>query len=164
MDIQSPSSRKASPRLPTGHSRSQRCVDVIVLLFTRLVITSRTCVGGNIVQLQAIWCLPRAIKRILPCFMLLLPCHDKRLRAYPSHKSPQGLLWLLLTGNIPSTEQAMSLSRELRAKAEIPPCVLRTLKALPPGTHPMTQLSVGVMAMQSNSVFAKAYQQGTPKR
>lgn len=58
----------------------------------------------------------------------------------------------------------MSLSRELRAKAEIPPCVLRTLKALPPGTHPMTQLSVGVMAMQSNSVFAKAYQQGTPKR
>ncbi|GLC45071.1 hypothetical protein PLESTB_001465400 [Pleodorina starrii] len=76
---------------------------------------------------------------------------------------PEGLLWLLLTGQVPTPEQAASVSEELRHRGHVPPSVLRVLDAMPPGTHPMTQLSVGVMTLQSGSHFAAAYRRGVPK-
>jgi citrate synthase len=40
------------------------------------------------------------------------------------------------------------LSGELRSRAELPRHVTRALAELPPGTHPMTQLSIAVLALQ----------------
>ena len=77
---------------------------------------------------------------------------------------PEGLLWLLITGEVPTPEQAASVTQELRDRATIPPHVFQVLKALPDDAHPMTQLTMGVMALQTRSKFAKAYQEGINKR
>ncbi|KAI8467445.1 MAG: citrate synthase [Monoraphidium minutum] len=76
---------------------------------------------------------------------------------------PEGLLWLLLTGQIPTKEQADSVSDELRRRAALPAYVKRVLEAMPRDTHPMTQLATGILALQPESVFAKAYEWGIPK-
>ncbi len=76
---------------------------------------------------------------------------------------PEGLLWLLLTGDLPTPAQTASLSAELGRRAGLPPHVGAVLDALPADTHPMTALGAGVLALQPRSAFAAAYQAGTPK-
>ena len=76
---------------------------------------------------------------------------------------PEGIMWLMLTGEIPSEAQVRTLSAELAARAEVPKVVFDALDALPKNAHPMTQLSVALMAMQPESKFAKAYQDGAHK-
>eukprot|EP01023_Acetabularia_acetabulum_P009741 TRINITY_DN143_c1_g1_i5.p1 TRINITY_DN143_c1_g1~~TRINITY_DN143_c1_g1_i5.p1 ORF type:complete len:466 (-),score=68.83 TRINITY_DN143_c1_g1_i5:553-1950(-) len=76
---------------------------------------------------------------------------------------PEGLLWLLLTGDLPTQEQVQSLSQELRARSKMPDHVMKVLNSLPAGTHPMTQFSIGILALQTESSFAKYYQDGLHK-
>lgn len=76
---------------------------------------------------------------------------------------PEGLLWLLLTGKVPTKEQVDSLSKELRERATIPAHVYKAIDALPVTAHPMTQFATGVMALQVQSEFQKAYEKGIPK-
>ncbi|KVI00622.1 Citrate synthase active site-containing protein [Cynara cardunculus var. scolymus] len=64
---------------------------------------------------------------------------------------PEGLLWLLLTG------------KELRSRATIPDYVYKAIDALPVTAHPMTQFTTGVMALQVQSEFSKAYEKGIHK-
>ncbi|GBF89462.1 citrate synthase [Raphidocelis subcapitata] len=64
---------------------------------------------------------------------------------------------------IPSNEQADSVSAELRRRAELPDHVFRVIGALPPGTHPMTQFAAAILSLQPDSEFAKAYAAGLPK-
>ena len=76
---------------------------------------------------------------------------------------PEGLFWLLLTGEMPSAEQAAAVSAEWRSREALPPHVLAVLAALPKDTHPMTQLICGISALQPASKFAAAYQSGLHK-
>ncbi|XP_042066184.1 citrate synthase, mitochondrial-like [Salvia splendens] len=76
---------------------------------------------------------------------------------------PEGLLWLLLTGKVPTKEQVDSLSKELRSRATVPDHVYKTIDALPVDAHPMTQFTTGVMALQVQSEFQKAYEKGIHK-
>ncbi|CAH9085494.1 unnamed protein product [Cuscuta epithymum] len=76
---------------------------------------------------------------------------------------PEGLLWLLLTGKVPSKSQVDSLSQELRTRAIVPDHVYKTIDALPVSAHPMTQFATGVMALQVCSEFQKAYENGLHK-
>lgn len=76
---------------------------------------------------------------------------------------PEGLLWLLLTGKLPTQEQAAAVSRELARRAELPAYVKRVLDGLPRDAHPMTQLATGILALQPESQFAKAYEKGVHK-
>ncbi|KAJ0443861.1 Citrate synthase [Helianthus annuus] len=76
---------------------------------------------------------------------------------------PEGLLWLLLTGKVPSKEQVDALSSELRSRATIPDHVYKAIDALPITAHPMTQFTTGVMALQVQSEFSKAYENGIHK-
>ncbi|XP_047955814.1 citrate synthase, mitochondrial-like isoform X1 [Salvia hispanica] len=76
---------------------------------------------------------------------------------------PEGLLWLLLTGKVPTKEQVDSLSKELRNRATVPDHVYKTIDALPIDAHPMTQFATGVMALQVQSEFQKAYEKGIHK-
>ncbi|XP_042446764.1 citrate synthase, mitochondrial-like [Zingiber officinale] len=76
---------------------------------------------------------------------------------------PEGLLWLLLTGKVPNKEQADGLSAELCNRAKIPDHVFKAIDALPVAAHPMTQFATGVMALQVDSEFQKAYEKGMPK-
>ncbi|XP_021772156.1 citrate synthase, mitochondrial-like [Chenopodium quinoa] len=76
---------------------------------------------------------------------------------------PEGLLWLLLTGKVPSKEQVDALSAELRTRASVPDHVFKTIDALPITAHPMTQFTTGIMALQVQSEFQKAYEKGIHK-
>merc|ERR1711934_108527 len=76
---------------------------------------------------------------------------------------PEALLWLLLTGEVPTAEQTKSVSDEFAKNASIPSHVKQMLDAFPKNVHPMTQLSAAVSAMNTESKFAQAYQEGVPK-
>jgi citrate synthase len=77
---------------------------------------------------------------------------------------PEGLFWLLLTNEIPTKEDVEALSKELFNRAKIPAHVYQTIDALPVHTHPMTQFVSGIMAMQTESIFAKKYAEGMSKK
>ncbi|MBL7797100.1 MAG: citrate (Si)-synthase, eukaryotic [Saprospiraceae bacterium] len=76
---------------------------------------------------------------------------------------PEGLFWLMLVGEIPTKDQVKWLTENWVRRANVPEHVFRAIDALPIETHPMTQLSVGVMAMQNTSVFAQRYTSGMNK-
>jgi citrate synthase len=81
---------------------------------------------------------------------------------------PEGLLWLLLTGEVPSHEQVMSLSAELNQRARkfgVPKHVENVLmRETPPTLHPMSKLSAALLMLQERSVFAAKYSSGTMKK
>lgn len=74
-----------------------------------------------------------------------------------------GLYYLLLTGEIPTTAQAQQVEAEWKARAFVPQHVVNVLHAMPDDTHPMTMLSMAVLALQPASVFAKRYTAGMKK-
>ncbi len=76
---------------------------------------------------------------------------------------PEGLFWLLLTGEIPGREEAEWVSDQWRQRSEVPVHVFQVLDALPVDTHPMTQFSIAINAMQSESIFARRYEEGFSK-
>ncbi|KAI9329375.1 citrate synthase-like protein [Zopfochytrium polystomum] len=80
-----------------------------------------------------------------------------------SEPLPEGLFWLLMTGEIPTTEQVRALSADWAARSAIPSYVEDILDRCPPTLHPMSQFSLAVTALQHESSFAKAYQNGVPK-
>ncbi|KAL2217030.1 putative citrate synthase Cit1 [Thermoascus aurantiacus ATCC 26904] len=76
---------------------------------------------------------------------------------------PEAMFWLLLTGKVPSTAQIRAFSRELAEKSHLPQHILNLIKSFPKDMHPMTQLAVAVGALNTESVFAKAYEKGLSK-
>jgi citrate synthase len=76
---------------------------------------------------------------------------------------PEGLFWLMMVGEIPTTEEVRWLSAEWSRRGNVPQHVFDTLEALPADTHPMTQFSIGVLAMQADSIFAQKYEEGMSK-
>lgn len=76
---------------------------------------------------------------------------------------PEPLLWLLLTGEVPTKEQVDTLTQELHARSALPKSVADAIDALPKNMHPMTQLSTGILALQTESQFAAKYREGVPK-
>jgi len=76
---------------------------------------------------------------------------------------PEGLFWLLVTGDVPSDEQAQALSKEWAARADLPAHVVTMLNNFPSNLHPMSQFSAAVTALNSESKFARAYSEGIHK-
>jgi citrate synthase len=81
---------------------------------------------------------------------------------------PEGVFWLLLTGQVPTLQQVQALSKDWASRAAanpLPPLLVETLRKIPPKTlHPMSQLSMAVLMLQQNSMFAKQYQSGSLKK
>lgn len=76
---------------------------------------------------------------------------------------PEGIFWLLLTGELPSKKDVREVTKEWQARSEVPKEVWKTLNALPKNMHPMTQFSIGILALQPYSLFSKKYEEGLPK-
>ncbi|KAJ5368107.1 2-methylcitrate synthase [Penicillium cataractarum] len=76
---------------------------------------------------------------------------------------PEAMFWLLLTGQVPSTAQVRAFSRELAEKSTLPAHILDLIKSFPKNMHPMTQLSIAVAALNTESKFAQAYEKGLNK-
>ncbi|XP_055648251.1 citrate synthase, mitochondrial [Falco peregrinus] len=73
---------------------------------------------------------------------------------------PEGLFWLLVTGDVPTQEQVSWLSREWARRAALPSHVVTMLDNFPTNLHPMSQLSAAITALNSESKFARAYAEG----
>jgi citrate synthase len=76
---------------------------------------------------------------------------------------PEGLFWLLLTGEVPSEQQVRDLSAEWAARADVPSFVTELIDRCPTDLHPMAQFSLAVTALEHESAFAKAYARGIKK-
>jgi citrate synthase len=77
---------------------------------------------------------------------------------------PEGLFYLMLIGELPSEADVQHLSAQFARRSHVPNHVFAAIDALPVSTHPMTMFTVGVMAMQTESGFAKAYDEGINKK
>lgn len=75
---------------------------------------------------------------------------------------PESMLWLLMTGEVPTKDQAANLSAELAHRgAQLPEYTIKIMNSLPRDMHPMTQLAIGLASMNKGSQFAKKYEQGS---
>jgi len=102
----------------------------------------------------------------LPELEKILPtgrCRGAKKSEYPI---PEAMLWLLLTGEIPTEDEARQLSQELTCEPynSVPKHARRIIDDLPVHQHPMSQYITGIMALQTESKFAEAYQQGVNRQ
>jgi len=77
---------------------------------------------------------------------------------------PEAAMWLMLTDEIPSDSEVAALNEELHRRETLPKYVVDLIDGLPKDMHPMTQLSMGLLALQPTSEFAKAYRSGSMKK
>eukprot|EP00282_Hemiselmis_andersenii_P030394 CAMPEP_0169459294 /NCGR_PEP_ID=MMETSP1042-20121227/17880_1 /TAXON_ID=464988 /ORGANISM="Hemiselmis andersenii, Strain CCMP1180" /LENGTH=443 /DNA_ID=CAMNT_0009571715 /DNA_START=41 /DNA_END=1369 /DNA_ORIENTATION=- len=76
---------------------------------------------------------------------------------------PEALLWLLLTGEVPTQGQTQALIDDMNKRAPLPEWIEQTVLNFPKDLHPMTQFSMAILACQRESHFAAAYQKGMKK-
>jgi citrate synthase len=74
-----------------------------------------------------------------------------------------GLFYLLLIGELPTKDQALSVEYEWKTRANVPQFVFDVINALPASAHPMMLFSTAILALQSESVFTQQYHQGIRK-
>ena len=77
---------------------------------------------------------------------------------------PEGLFYLMLVGELPTEEDAHHITNVWQRRSHVPNHVFATIDALPLNAHPMTMLVTGVMALQTESNFARAYAKGINKK
>jgi len=119
----------------------------------------------------------RGIKGLVTETSVLDPDEGIRLRGYtieecqkvlpkvPHGKEPlpEGVLFLLMTGQVPSAEQVKMISKDLVSRASVPTHVVQMLDNFPATLHPMSQLVAAAAALNSESKFVKAYNKGVSK-
>ncbi len=77
---------------------------------------------------------------------------------------PEGLFYLMLMGELPSEEDVAHLTSLWQRRSHVPNHVFDVIDALPVTTHPMTMFVTGIMALQTESNFAKRYAEGMNKK
>jgi citrate synthase len=77
---------------------------------------------------------------------------------------PEGLFYLMLMGELPSEDDAHDLSAVWQRRSHVPKHVFDTIEATPVNSHPMTQFVIAIMALQTESSFAKKYAAGMSKK
>ena len=77
---------------------------------------------------------------------------------------PEGLFYLMLVGDLPSEEDVQHMSSVWQRRSHVPNFVFDTIESLPETAHPMTQFVVGIMALQTESEFARKYSEGMSKK
>ena len=81
-----------------------------------------------------------------------------------SEPLPEGLFYLMLIGELPTQHDVEHLTAVWQRRSHVPNHVFATIDALPLHTHPMTMFVVGIMALQTESNFAKRYAEGLSKK
>lgn len=93
-----------------------------------------------------------------------IPELQEKLPKAKGEPLPEGLFYLMLTGELPTEADVKELSADWSKRAKLPAHVTRTIDALPVSAHPMTQFVTGIMALQTESVFAQKYAEGVNKK
>jgi citrate synthase len=81
-----------------------------------------------------------------------------------SEPLPEGLFYLMLIGDLPTQEDVEHVTNVWQRRSHVPNHVFEAIEALPVNTHPMTQFVVAIMALQTESHFAKRYAEGMSKK
>jgi citrate synthase len=81
-----------------------------------------------------------------------------------SEPLPEGLFYLMLLGELPEENHVQELSANWQRRSHVPNYVFDAIEALPVSTHPMTQFVIAIMALQTESVFARKYAEGMNKK
>ncbi|MCB0560026.1 MAG: citrate (Si)-synthase [Lewinellaceae bacterium] len=76
---------------------------------------------------------------------------------------PEGLFWLMLVGEIPTDEEVHWLTQQWTRRSNVPEHVFQILDSMPANTHPMTQFITAIASMQTESCFARRYDEGVNK-
>lgn len=74
-----------------------------------------------------------------------------------------GLYYLLLTGEIPSMDEALEVENEWKIRAPVPPHVFDVLRYMSEQATPMNLFSTAIMSLVSESIFAHRYNEGMRK-
>ncbi len=77
---------------------------------------------------------------------------------------PEGLFYLMLLGELPTEKDVQELSANWQRRSHVPNYVFDAIEAMPASSHPMTQFVIAIMALQTESVFAKKYAEGMNKK
>lgn len=77
---------------------------------------------------------------------------------------PEGIFYLMLTGELPTDADVQALTKDWNARSKVPAHAWKAIDALPIDAHPMTQFGIGVMALQTESIFAAKYAKGMNKK
>ncbi|HEX3079682.1 MAG TPA: citrate (Si)-synthase, eukaryotic [Puia sp.] len=77
---------------------------------------------------------------------------------------PEGLFHLMLLGELPTEKDVQELSANWQRRSHVPNYVFDAIEAMPVSSHPMTQFVIAIMALQTESVFAKKYAEGINKK
>jgi len=81
-----------------------------------------------------------------------------------SEPLPEGLFLLMLVGGLPTNDEVQNLTSVWQRRSHVPNHVFATIEALPVATHPMTQFVIAIMALQTESQFARKYATGLNKK
>ncbi|MCO5237364.1 MAG: citrate (Si)-synthase, eukaryotic [Chitinophagaceae bacterium] len=95
-----------------------------------------------------------------------IPQLQKKLPKAPNGHEPlpEGLFYLMLMGDLPSEADVNDITNAWQRRSHVPNHVFDAIDALPKATHPMTQFVVGIMALQTESIFVRKYAQGLNKK
>ncbi|MBO9635503.1 MAG: citrate (Si)-synthase, partial [Chitinophagaceae bacterium] len=81
-----------------------------------------------------------------------------------SEPLPEGLFYLMLIGELPTEEDVHHVTSVWQRRSHVPNHVFAAIDALPITAHPMTMFVTGIMALQTESNFAKRYAEGINKK
>lgn len=81
-----------------------------------------------------------------------------------SEPLPEGLFYLMLIGEVPNQEQVDHVSATWARRSHVPNYVFDVIESFPASAHPMTQFTAAILALQTESKFAKAYSEGISKK
>ncbi|EGR34195.1 mitochondrial citrate synthase, putative [Ichthyophthirius multifiliis] len=73
---------------------------------------------------------------------------------------PEGIFWLLMTGELPNQQQVESIKKEWQHRGVLDKSVVDYILSLPQELHSMTMLSMAVLYLQKDSKFAHLYDEG----
>ena len=130
------------------------------------------------VMLSQIYTGMRGMTGLVTETSLLDPQHGIRFRGYSipelqeklPHSAaggeplPEGLFYLMLLGELPTEKDVQELSANWQRRSHVPNYVFDAIEAMPVASHPMTQFVIAIMALQTESVFAKKYAEGMNKK
>jgi citrate synthase len=76
---------------------------------------------------------------------------------------PEAVFYLLVTGEKPDDASVKELSKDLKSRSVVPDYVWNVLEKMPKDSHPMAMFSLGILAMEKESVYRKKYDEGMKK-
>lgn len=90
-------------------------------------------------------------------------------KSLPKHNGgteplPEGLFYLMLIGELPDEEAVAYVTASWQRRSHVPNHVFAAIDALPVTAHPMTMFVTGIMALQTESNFARRYADGMNKK